>query len=136
MYAEFLDELLHIQPFKKPEPLEPWRSFPVDSFIVPVVLVRHFASTEEIDYINQFEGDQVDFLRSSIRMLGLQRPLEMTVDTLGKLTLRDGHHRLLAFMSMGEEKVPVFFTKSTKIKKFCRPLHEELPNLLRMLGVS
>lgn len=133
MHPEFLDELSHIAPWVPKKKLEPWRDSPMDVVLIPLEAVIHFTDPAKLAFIEQFEYDQVEALRLVICSEGLKSPLEMVIDIFGKLTLRNGHHRLLALRDLGENEIPVYFLKSNNVRTFCRPLHEELPYLIRTL---
>lgn len=133
MYAEFIEDLDRVQPFRPWVMPEPWRTFPMDAIELPVDVVVHFTDPAKIDHIYQFEMDQVEVLRTSLRSIGLCRPIEMVIGTDAKMTLRDGHHRLVTFQTMGLTKIPVYFIRANKVNTFCRPLHEEMPYIVRAL---
>lgn len=111
-----------------PAPKEPWRNGPYADQVVllPTHIIKSLADPRELHKIGVCDEERMDRLRPLIKYDGVEQPFVIAFDALGRVTLADGHHRMLLCEELGEPEVPVRFEYADRIRKFSRPAGEVL----------
>lgn len=126
---------LPVPAYPLPGPIPPayvpprWKSAGDAATPLPIWLVAQFINPHELERIVANEMDRVDWLRESIAAVGFERPFEINYDDR-RVAFRDGHHRLLAAVQLGETHVPVILVPSAHVRGFGRPVRDLFEYLL------
>lgn len=136
--SEFLDLECYYETQKPPGRLEPWREHPEAHrcFLVPVRLLELVWQDSYVSQLrsSEFEMQEVSEIAESMRVEGIRNPLELVVTPEGRVTVQDGHHRILAAPHVpGMDWLPVKLTDSERISVSVRPFRELFEELLRNL---
>ena len=121
------------EPYFAPAPKEPWRrgQYADQTMLLPTSVVLEWADPKELRNALRTEREYLDVLCKDVGENGITDPFVAVIDQLGRITLQDGHHRLLVVEELDEPLVPVRFIGSEQIRKYCRPLHDYLFLLLQ-----
>lgn len=90
-------------------------------------VVRHFAQTTRLKYIQENDQEILSDLKNQIRVKGIKTPLTFKIDNYSKVALYDGHHRLIVAEQLGIYRVPVQF-------EHCELLRVKSRHVLELIG--
>jgi hypothetical protein len=121
MYSEFLDTEWYYDTV--PVPRLKYKMLPTD-------LVMGLAQPSRVRTILTTDKLIFDDLRPSIAHYGIQTPLVLKVDGSGRITLFDGHHRIIVCSEQGIREVPVVFQICKSLSLESKPISEVLLQLL------
>lgn len=112
---------------------EPWRRNPraAGCVVVPVAVLIDIADPDELGEARRLRRDRIDWVRDSINANGVELPVIVVVDAKGHVTVRDGHHRILAADELGMPGLPCEVQTSPGIPRRSRPIVEVIGPLLR-----
>lgn len=82
-----------------------WLEMP-GTFTLPVDLISRLAQQDRLARAEQKEMARVHAIANGISKDGVTRPVVITVDSMGKLILQDGHHLLVAAQGLGLTHLP------------------------------
>lgn len=97
---EFLDSEWYV-PWDAPPPhpheRDPWRdrTWP-NLFLLPRGMIEVLAQHDRMVEIERYDQLRIQDVAESIERTGLQEPLRILVDYKGAISLKDGHHRVVA----------------------------------------
>lgn len=106
---------------------------------MPTQVVSLFTDPGRLSLLRVAEKDYLNALEQSLLTEGVKTPLEMYMDKNGKARLQEGYHRMCVVLEHLEKfpKVPILFTETSgSIKSYGRPVVEEFPSILQIIGTK
>lgn len=128
---EFCDEYLIVQDWMPPRPRDAWRNgrWAGEVFPVPLATLQQLVNPHRVADI-QREVEWLAQLTVELDERGVDEPLVLVVDRLGKLGLKDGHHRVVCAGRLGWERLPCRLIRSDRIRSHGVPVHDVLGSVL------
>jgi hypothetical protein len=116
-----------------PEPKEPWRDGPWGStaIVVGVDLLVEIADPLRLQELAAIETEYLLELQADIKENGIKEPLLLIVDGLGRIAMKEGHHRTIVATRIGLTGLPVRLRSSEGRVRYGRPLSETLVTFLQ-----
>lgn len=126
VYAEFEDFPLRNAPFRR-RPRDAWRNgrYAVESFEISVEIIERLANPARLFEIAR-DVDRLGLIELSLADRGQDEVLILVVDNLGKIALKDGHHRLLCAKELKWERMACRMVVADRIRSHGIPVHEVL----------
>lgn len=119
MWTEFLDENHFRQDWTilAPDERNGWRDGRWADRVVEVDIgiVRSLANPARLAEI-QSNTEHLHEVREALRTRGFDEPVTLVVDAVGKIALKDGHHRLLCSLDLGLTIIPARIIRSDRIR--------------------
>lgn len=114
-------------------PKEPWRGGPHgdSAIVVGVELLAEIADPRRLQELGAIETEYLLDLEGDIKENGIKEPLLLIVDGLGRIAMKEGHHRTIVATRIGMTGLPVRLRSSEGRVRYGRPLSETLVRLLQ-----
>lgn len=114
-------------------PKEPWRDGPYGSvsIVVGVDLLAEIADPRRLQELAAIETQYLLDLEGDIKENGIKEPLLLIVDGLGRIAMKEGHHRTIVAGRIGMTGLPVRLRSSEGRVRYGRPLSETLVGFLQ-----
>jgi hypothetical protein len=114
-------------------PKEPWRHGPhgATSIVVGVELLAEIADPRRLQELAAVETQYLLDLEGDIKENGIQEPLLLIVDGLGRIAMKEGHHRTIVATRIGMTGLPVRLRTSEGRVRYGRPLSETMVEFLQ-----
>jgi hypothetical protein len=109
---------------------EPWRETHPNAVLVERRKLELIAKPARLYEIRR-DSEWLMMIEKSMQEEGVLQPLWVVTDDRGKITLWDGHHRLLCAAKIGMDLLPVEFKVGNRIRGWGRELHVVAAELFR-----
>lgn len=116
---------------------QPWRKDAQNVYFLPTEFVLKFTDRQRMALLRASEPEYLAELAQDMLTYGIKTPMELWLDSNGKLRLQEGHHRMCVVDENRDRflRVPVILNHSKGIiRSYGRSVYEELPFILETLS--
>jgi hypothetical protein len=98
---------------------EPWMTTHESAVVIPVAALLVITRPDDLQTARR--GGRPLHLAGLVHVAGLERPLDVRFDRLGRVVLADGHNRVVMAEITGRLTLPVTFSTIAQIKSYAVP---------------